>query len=138
MSESAFGIDHGDFSKAFGGNIKHMGNLRPLGQFNAANGGNLVGAGSKTRSGMLGVGRSGNTGDYKPAKAAAKRQGKLAGQQLKWGEGTSNTSRATRNANAGWGMAGTAKNAIRQPAKPAPAGMRGSVSSRIKPKGAFN
>ena len=124
-STSAFGVDHADeVSKV---NVKPlMGSLAPMGALEHVG---HVGAGGKTASRTL----AGGMPDHGPvnavlARGQAKVQGQRAAKQLAQG----GKSQATESANLGWRSKAVAHRGLAQPARKAPAGMRGPIGSRVQ------
>jgi hypothetical protein len=123
---SAFGVEHGEITKAFGGSI--------LGQATKVDRG--VGAGRMTAR-NLGGGRAMRS-NYAPARAQSKRMGRKAAKQFRqlgtpkeYG-GYEGAHPGIMSANVGWAARGTSHTALGGAGKAAPAGMRGPVKSRVK------
>ena len=125
---SAFGVDHGDISKAFGGSL--------LGQATKAS--HSPGAGGMLASKLSGGLRQGQRGNFAPARAAAKKQGHQAAKQFgqmgspKSYGGYEGAHPGIESANTGWNSRAASKAALGGgSAGKAPAGMRGPIKSRV-------
>ena len=140
---SAFGVDHGEVSKALGGNFKPMmGNLAPMGKLTAASRGG-VGAGTtpaKSIAGAFTKPGGPSAGGYQAGRAQAKQSGQQAGRMLAQGQ-SPHSPNVQSASNAGlqskaksWGALGQQGPGARSsyPNKPAPgpAGMRGPIGPR--------
>lgn len=127
---SAFGVEHGEVSKAFGGSLLGAGSKLNTG----------AGAGGVAGKQMSGIYRQRRSAvNYKGARAQAKKGGQKAAQQFrqignpKTYGGYEGAHPGMRSANEGW-MARGAAEAAKGPAstaKPA-VGMRGPIKSRVK------
>jgi hypothetical protein len=125
---SAFGVDHGEISKAFGGSILGAGSKLS----------HTPGAGGVAASKLAGGGRR-SAVNYKAFRGSAKKSGKRAAQQFrqlgtpKTYGGYEGAHPGVRSANEGWSSKIQASSATgASSAGKTPVGMRGPVKSRVK------